>query len=60
MHVEGDFNMKFVEGVIEFCAKVLKLEIMNSRNLFNYSSRAVPRTIEFVQYVTLFPWRFKS
>ena len=33
----------------EFCMKVLKFEIMNSRKLFIYFSRGVPRTIEFVQ-----------
>ena len=35
----------------EFCVKI--------RNLFNYFSRLVPRTIEFVHHVTLFPGRFK-
>ena len=32
----------------EFCIEVLKFEIMNSRKLFNYFSRVVPKTIEFV------------
>jgi hypothetical protein len=41
----------------EFCMKVLKFEIVNSQNVFNYFSRVVPRTIEFVQPVTLFPDR---
>jgi hypothetical protein len=44
----------------EFCVKVLKFEIMNSRNLFNYFSRAVPRTIEFIHSVTLSPGRFQN
>ena len=44
----------------EFCMKVLNLEILNSRNLFNYFSRVVPRTIEFVMPVTLSPGRFKN
>ena len=43
----------------EFCVKILKFEIVNSRNLFNYFSRVVPRTIEFVHHVTLFPGWFK-
>ena len=30
----------------EFCVKVLKFEIVNSRNLFNYFSGVVLRTIE--------------
>ena len=30
----------------EFCVKVLKFEIVNSRKSFNYFIRAVPRTIE--------------
>jgi hypothetical protein len=30
----------------EFCVKVLKFEIMNSRKSFNYFIRVVPRTIE--------------
>ena len=60
MHVEGDFNMKFVEGVIEFCAKVLKLEIMNFQNLFNNFSGLVPRTIETVQPVMPSPGQFKN
>ena len=37
----------------EFCVKVLKLEIMNSRKLFNYFSGTVPRTIETAQPVSL-------
>jgi hypothetical protein len=28
--------------------KVLMFDMMNSQNLFNYSSRVVPRTIKFV------------
>ena len=44
----------------EFYVKVLKFEIMNSWKLFNYSSKAVPRTIEFVHHVTLSPGRFKN
>ena len=38
----------------EFCVKVLKFEIVNSRKSFNYFIRVVPRTIEFVQPVLLF------
>jgi hypothetical protein len=38
----------------EFCMKVLKFEIVNSRKLFIYFSGVVPRTIEFVQHVMLF------
>ena len=30
----------------EFCVKVLKFEIVNSRKSFNYFSEVVPRTIE--------------
>ncbi len=37
----------------EFCVKVLKFEIMNSRNLFHYFSRVVPRTIDTVHPVML-------
>ena len=44
----------------EFCVKVLKFEIVNSRKSFNYFSKVVPRTIEFVQSVTLFPGRLKN
>ena len=44
----------------EFCVKVLKFEIVNSRNLFNYFSKVVPRTVEFAQPVTLSPGRFKN
>ncbi len=33
----------------EFCLKVLKFEIMNSRKSFNYFSEVVPRTIETVR-----------
>ncbi len=44
----------------EFYTKVLKSEIMNSRNLINYFSKEVPRTIEFVPPVTLSPGRFKN
>ncbi len=44
----------------EFYVKVLKFEIVNSRKLFNYYSRVVPRTIEFVHHVTVFPGRFKN
>ena len=38
----------------EFCVKVLKFEIVNSRKSFNYFSRVVLRTIEFVHSVLLF------
>ena len=38
----------------EFCVKVLKFEIVNSRKSFNYFSEVVPKTIEFVQPVLLF------
>ncbi len=44
----------------EFCVKVLKFEIMNSRKSFNYFSGVVSRTIEFVPSVMLFPGRFKN
>ena len=44
----------------EFCVKVLKFEIMNSRNLFIYFSEVVLRTIESAQPVLLFPGRFKN
>jgi hypothetical protein len=44
----------------EFCVKVLKFEIMNSRNLFIYFSEVVPRTIETVHPVLLFPGWFKN
>ena len=44
----------------EFCVKVLKFEIVNSRKSFNYFSEVVPRTIEFVPPVMLFPGRFKN
>ena len=44
----------------EFCVKVLKFEIVNSRKSFIYFSGVVPRTIEFVQPVMLFPGRFKN
>jgi hypothetical protein len=44
----------------EFCVKVLKFEIVNSWYLFNYFSRIVPRTIEFVTKVTLSPGLFKN
>ena len=38
--VGGVVNVVSDEGVItEFCMKVLKFEIKNSRNLFNYSSK---------------------
>ncbi len=33
----------------EFCVKVLKFEIVNSRKSFNYFSEVVPRTIETVR-----------
>ena len=45
---------------LEFCVKVLKFEIVNSRKLFIYSSGVVPRTIETAQPVTLFSERFKN
>ena len=49
------------QGVTEeFCVKVLKFEIVNSRKLFNYFSRVVPRTIESAHQVLLFPGRFKN
>ena len=44
----------------EFCVKVLKFEIVNSRKSFNYFSGVVPRTIEKFSPVTLFPGRFKN
>jgi hypothetical protein len=44
----------------EFCVKVLKFEIVNSRKSFNYFIKVVPKTIEFVHPVTLFPGRFKN
>ena len=44
----------------EFCVKVLKFEIENSRKSFNYFSEVVPRTIESAHHVTLFPGRFKN
>ncbi len=44
----------------EFCVKVLKFEIVNSRKSFNYFIKVVLRTIEFVPPVTLFPGRFKN
>jgi hypothetical protein len=44
----------------EFCVKVLKFEIMNSRKSFNYFIGVVPRTIETAHPVTLFPGRFKN
>ena len=44
----------------EFCMKVLKFEIVNSQKSFNYFSRVVPKTIEFVHPVMLFPGRFKN
>ena len=44
----------------EFCVKVLKFEIENSRKSFNYFSEVVPRTIETAQPVMLFPGRFKN
>jgi hypothetical protein len=44
----------------EFYTKVLKSEIMNSRNLINYFSKEVPRTIEFVPPVTLSPGRYNN
>jgi hypothetical protein len=44
----------------KFYVEFQKFEIMNSRNLFNYSSRVVPRTIEFVPVVTLCPCWFKN
>jgi hypothetical protein len=44
----------------EFCVKVLKFEIVNSRKSFNYFSEVVPRTIETAQQVMLFPGRFKN
>jgi hypothetical protein len=44
----------------EFCVKVLKFEIVNSQKSFIYFSGVVPRTIETVQSVMLFPGRFKN
>jgi hypothetical protein len=44
----------------EFCVKVLKFEIVNSQKSFNYFSRVVPKMIEFVHPVMLFPGRFKN
>ena len=44
----------------EFCVKVLKFEIVNSRKLFNYFSEVVLRTIETALPVMLFPGRFKN
>ena len=44
----------------EFCVKVLKFEIVNSRKSFNYFIRVVPKTIKFVHPVMLFPGRFKN
>ena len=44
----------------EFCVKVLKFEIENSRKSFNYFSEVVPRTIEFVHSVALSPGWFKN
>jgi hypothetical protein len=44
----------------EFCVKVLKFEIVNSRKLFIHFSGVVPRAIEFVPPVMLFPGRFKN
>ena len=44
----------------EFCVKVLKFEIENSRKSFIYFSGVVPRTIESAHHVTLFPGRLKN
>jgi hypothetical protein len=40
----------------EFCVKVLKFEIENSRNLFNYFSGIVPRTIKTLHPSYAFSW----
>ena len=44
----------------EFCVKVQKFEIVHSRKLFIYFSKAVPRTMEFVNSVSLSHGRFKN
>ncbi len=44
----------------EFCVKVLKFEIVNSRKSFNYFIGVIPRTIETDHPVLLFPGRFKN
>ncbi len=60
MGVSGERGLWVECHTEEFCVKVLKFEIINSRKSSNYFIRVVLRTIEFVHSVMLFPGRFKN